>query len=427
MVDIQKMREMLNRNRAEVEARIERDIEQNRKGDFELTAPAGATVEICQLDHDFTLGGNLFMLDQLETAEKNEKYKRHFANCFNTATIGFYWDTLEPEEGKPRYAADSPFIYRRPPIDPCVEFCERNGITPKAHCLNYDHFVPEWVKGRSVPKVKEALIKRFQSLSERYADRIPCWEVFNELLIQNGSTPFYDADDIMSWSFEQAVRYFPHNTLMMNESNYPIFANKHLRQNVANCRNPYFMLCEKALAEGCRVDAIGMQFHFFVGEEVAVDGAKMFYDLKHHLAVLDQMAKLGKPLQITEITFSAYEDTAEAYAFQAEVLRTFYRLWFSHPAMEGAIYWNLPDGYAFNAEPGDFSGGENKYRGGLLDFNLDPKPAYTALYDLFHKEYHTEATLTADENGKVQFRGFYGKYRVKINGEERIVTFKRGK
>ena len=424
---IQKMRDALNRNREEIEERIEQEIERNRKGNFTLKVPAGAKVEICQLSHDFTLGANLFMLDQMETAEKNEKYKAYFKKCFNTATIGFYWDTLEPEEGKPRYAADSPFIYRRPPIDSCVEFCEENGITPKAHCLNYDHFSPEWVRERSVPEIKEALIKRFESLAERYGKRIPCWEVFNELLIQNGTTPFYNEEDLMRWSFAQAERYFPENTLMVNESNYAVFSCKHVRQNVANCRNPYFMLCEKALAEGCRVDAVGMQFHFFIPKEFAEAGAKMMFDLKHHYAVLDQMAKLGKPLQITEVTFSAYEDTPEAYAFQAEVLRLFYRLWFSHPAMEGAIYWNLPDGYAFNAEPGDFSGGENMYRGGLLDFDLEPKPAYNALYDLFHKEYHTELTQTADENGEVSFRGFYGTYRVKCGEREEIVEFKRGK
>ncbi|MBQ6824189.1 MAG: endo-1,4-beta-xylanase [Clostridia bacterium] len=422
---IQEMREQFLRNFEEIDARVERDIEQNRKGNFTLCLEGEGEAVIEQLDHDFTLGGNLFMLDQLETPEKNQKYKEHFKKLFNTATVPFYWDTLEPEEGKPRFAKDSPFIYRRPPIDPCVEFCEENGITPKAHCLNYDHFVPEWVKGRPVPEIKRALIKRFEALSERYAHRIPCWEVFNELLIQNGSTPFYDADDFMSWSFRQAERLFPANTLMVNESNYLIFANKFLRQNVANARNPYFMLCQEAMRQGCRVDAVGLQFHFFVPEEHAVEGAKMLYDLKHHMAVLDQMAKLGKPLQITEITFSAYEDSEEAYAFQAEVARMFYRMWFSHPAMEGAIYWNLPDGYAFNAEPGDFSGGENKYRGGLLDFDLEPKPIYNTIYDLFHKDYCTNTTVRL-EGGKASFRGFYGKYRITCGGKTYFAEFKRG-
>jgi hypothetical protein len=44
------------------------------------------------------------MLDELETEEKNEKYKKYFAELFNMATLPFYWDTLEPEKGKPRYA-----------------------------------------------------------------------------------------------------------------------------------------------------------------------------------------------------------------------------------------------------------------------------------------------------------------------------------
>ncbi|MBQ8894682.1 MAG: endo-1,4-beta-xylanase [Clostridia bacterium] len=421
---IQEMREQFLRNYEEIEARIERDIEQYRKGDFTLSLEGEGEVMIEQIGHDFTLGGNLFMLDQLETAEKNEKYKEYFKKCFNTATIGFYWDTLEPEEGKPRFEKDSAYIYRRPPIDPCVEFCEENGITPKAHCLNYDHFSPEWVKGCSVPEIKKALIKRFEALAERYAHRIPCWEVFNELLCRNGSTAFYNEEDLMKWSYTQAERLFPGNNLMMNESNRCIFSTRY-KYHPANPRNPYYMLCQEAIREGCRVDAIGLQFHFFYPEEMAVKGAELDYDLKHHFAVLDQMAKLGKPLQITEVTFSAYEDTQEAYDFQAEVARTFYRMWFSHPAMEGAIYWNLPDGYAFNAEPGDFTNGENKYRGGLLDFNLDPKPVYNAIYDLFHKEYCTNTTAEL-KDGVATFRGFYGKYRITCGGKTYLAEFKRG-
>lgn len=420
------MKALLYRNREEVEARIERDIEQYRKCNFTLYVEgAEGELKIEQLDHDFTLGGNLFMLDQLETAEKNEKYKEHFAQCFNTATVGFYWDALEPEKGKPRFEKDSPFVYRRPPIDPCLEFCEEHGIAPKAHCLNYDRFSPAWLKGASVPEVKKALLKRFEELAERYAHRIPCWEVFNELLCCNGVTPFYDAEDTMKWSYAQAERLFPGNMLMMNEANPYIFCNKHHRKMVANCRNPYYMLCKQAIEEGCRVDAIGMQFHFFNPADTAVAQAKVEFDLKHHFAVLDQMAKLGKPLQITEVTFPAYDAGAEDYEMQAEVLRMFYRMWFSHPAMEGVIYWNLPDGYAWNAEPGDYTNGENQYRGGLLDFDMKPKPAYQALYDIFHKEYCTRTTAIL-QDGKATFRGFYGKYRITFGDKTAIVDFKRG-
>ena len=425
MERVDRFREFLYRDREEIEARIERDIEQYRKNDFTLNVPAGTQVEVFQLDHEFQHGSNMLQLDQFETEEKNRRYRERFKEGFNLATIPFYWDALEPEQGKPRFAADSPFIYRRPPIDPCLEYCEQNGITPKAHCLNYDRFSPAWVKGRPVSEVKKLLIKRFEELSARYADRIPCWEVFNELLCKNGTTPFYDAVDMPLWSFKQAERLFPANELMTNEYTVNIFCDKKGTQHGASRRNPYYMLCEGLIGEGARVDAIGMQFHFFTDAENAVKYAKGLFDLKHHFEVLDRFAKLGKPLQITEVTFPAYGGTQEEFEFQAELVRMFYRAWFSHPAMEGAIYWNLADGYAWGAEPGDFTAGENRYYGGLLDFDLNPKPAYAAMYDLFHKEYHTEATLTADENGKVRFRGFYGTYRIKIGDEEKIITFKR--
>ncbi|MBQ6824188.1 MAG: endo-1,4-beta-xylanase [Clostridia bacterium] len=414
---------LLHRDREEIEARIEQGIRDNRTADFTLWVENADSVVIEQLDHDFTIGANLFMLDQLETPEKNEIYKEQFAKLFNTATVAFYWDALEPEKGNPRYTADSSFYYRRPPIDPCLEFCEAHGITPKAHCLNYDRFNPDWLKGAPVAEVKAALVKRFKELSERYAHRIPCWEVLNEMLCENGTSPFYQDDETVEWSFRLAEQFFPANTLMFNEYTKFIFAD-HKRQ-MTNNRNPYYMLVERSIKNGARVDAIGMQFHFFRKPQDAVQFAESLFDLKHHYAVLDRMAKLGKPLQITEVTFPAFDETPEDYEMQAEVLRMFYRVWFSHPAMEGAIYWNLTDGYAWNAEPGDFTNGENMYRGGLLDFGMKPKPAYHALYDLFHKEYCTNTTAEVVD-GKATFRGFYGKYCITCGEKTAVVEFKRG-
>ena len=55
-----------------------------------------------QKSHEFRFGANLFMLDELETEEKNEKYKKHFADVFNMATLPFYWDATEPEKEKTR-------------------------------------------------------------------------------------------------------------------------------------------------------------------------------------------------------------------------------------------------------------------------------------------------------------------------------------
>ena len=93
-----------------------------------------------------------------------------------------------------------------------------------------------------------------------------------------------------------------------------------------------------------------------------------------------------------------------------------YRIWFSHPAVEAAIYWNLPDGYAAFAPMGDMTSGENRYRGGLLDFNLNPKPAYDVLKNLFQNEWTTDTVCETNADGEAKFQGFYGEYEVTVGG-----------
>ena len=178
--------------REETERRVAEGIEKNRKGDAVLkivdgngSPVQGARVKATLKKHAFLFGGNLYGLDQLETPEKNALYREKFKQVFNMATLPIYWNTLEPEQGKPRFAKDSPFIYRRPPVDLCLEYCEENGIRPKAHCLNYfyyDHY-PAWCpRDTDTTEIRQLCEKRFAELAARYKERIPDWEVINETL-----------------------------------------------------------------------------------------------------------------------------------------------------------------------------------------------------------------------------------------------------
>ena len=118
-------------NQAFMDEQVAHGIEANRKGnasvqfvDAKGNPVTDVHVELRQQTHDFRFGANIFMLDELETEEKNDQYKQAFANLFNQATLPFFWSDLEPIEGQPRYAKDSPKLYRRPSTDLCVEFCE---------------------------------------------------------------------------------------------------------------------------------------------------------------------------------------------------------------------------------------------------------------------------------------------------------------
>ena len=408
----------------EIDARVEAGIELNRKGPmlFTFKDKDGKILEnvhlkVTQKTHDFKYGADLFMLDEIvDSKEKNEAYKEHFAAAFNLATVPFYWQDLEPEPGKPRYAPNSPRIYRRPPPDLCIDWCEKNGIEPKCHILNYANVTPEWAKG-DIFKEKSLLEKRMRELAERYARRIRMWEVTNETFWGTNfrGSNFYQQDDFIEWSFKTAEKYFPANELIINEW-AGVWAGGYQRD-----RSRYYMQIERALLKGARIDGIGMQFHMFHqgSAEDIVRRTRDFYDPMRLFDVMDTYAKLGKPLQITEITIPAYSEDPGDEETQAEILRTLYRIWFSHRAMKAIIYWNLPDGYAAFAEPGDFSGGENLYYGGLCRFDMTPKPAYRVVQDLFGKEWRTN--FERDVGGQFSFRGFHGTYELEATANGRTV------
>lgn len=408
----------------ETNARVEAGIELNRKGPmlFTFKDKDGKILEnvhlkVTQKTHDFKYGADLFMLDEIvDSKEKNEAYKEHFAAAFNLATVPFYWEDLEPEPGKPRYAADSPRIYRRPPTDLCIDWCERNVIEPKCHILNYANFTPQWAKG-DIFKEKSLLEKRMRELAERYARRIRMWEVTNETFWGTNfrGSNFYQQDDFIEWSFKTAEKYFPANELIINEY-AGVWSSGYHRD-----RSRYYMQIERALLKGARIDGVGLQFHMFHkgGAEDVIKKTRDYYDPMRLFDVMDTYAKLGRPLQITEITIPAYSEDPGDEETQAEILRTLYRIWFSHRAMKAIIYWNLPDGYAAFAKPGDFSCGENMYYGGLCRFDMTPKPAYQVVRDLFGKQWRTN--FERDVGGQFSFRGFHGTYELEATANGRTV------
>ena len=407
-------------------------IERYRKGDGKITVTdkngnpiSNAKIKLTQTKHEFRFGANLFMLDELESEEKNEKYKKCFSDLFNMATLPFYWNALEPEKGKPRYESNSPKIYRRPAPDLCMEFCEKHGIEPREHALAYENFFPEWLYDASIDEIKEALEHRCAEIAERYAHKIPTIEVTNEMEWQKGKTAFYDDAKFVEWCFKTAEKYFPNNKLCINEWTGLCWEDK--------CRttDKYYAYIEANMLKGARIDAVGMQYHLFHTREEEYKSTRVTLDPKALYRHMDLYMGLGKPLQITEVTVPSYSWEKEDEEIQAEIIEKLYTIWFSHPAVEQIIYWNLVDGYAhvwdpdpekIKASQGNMSLGENYYHGGLLRFDMSMKPAYYKIKELLQERWHTEAELITDDNGNADFRGFYGDYSAVISYDDKALN-----
>ena len=420
-------------------ARVKCGIELYRKGTARIRVVdengepvKGALIEAKQTEHDFKFGSNLFHLDELETTEKNEIYKEKFAGLFNQATLPFYWNTLEPDQGKPRYPKDSPKVYRRPAPDLAIEYCREKGIEPKLHCLNYDQYTPDWARNCStVKEYKEHLSERFRQIGERYAKLIPMIEVTNETFLTSNDgqigTPFFWDDDFLEWSYLEAKKYFPANKLVINEA----FAEWD-SPNAHTNRNPYYMQIEKLLSKNIPLHGIGLQYHSIYPREdeiktlVKRDGR---YSPMYMYAIMDKLSELNLPLQITEITIPAYSCEEDDEALQAELIKNVYSMFFSQKNMEGVIYWNIPDGYHHGATPGDMTSGWNYYHGGLLRFDMSEKPAYKTLKKLIYEDWTTNAQIVTDEDGYATLRGFHGEYELTVHANEKqsVHAFRMGK
>jgi GH35 family endo-1,4-beta-xylanase len=383
----------------QVQNKINAEIEKNRKSNAVLkfeNLPIGSQIKVEQISHDFLFGGNIFLFGDCGSAEKNKKYEDTFGDLFNAATVPFYWKTLEPVKGKPRFETGSSYEYRRPPTDPVVEFCESKGINMNGHAIIYGQ--PQWGPPIWMPDNRKEMEPYFEDhirdLAERYKGRVQRWDVVNEPTDQanRGLMP----DDYTYKSFLWAMKYFPDSVFLnINDSD--------MHWDMTLYRR-YLEIVRNLIDRGIGIDQVGLQMHIFNPEESKkiANGADILTPGKIYER-LDLMSDAGKPLHVSEVTVSAPDDSEAGKQIQAEITKNLYRLWFSYPNVMGITWWNVVDGGAAPGEP-SFSG--------IYDKELKPKPVYFLLDELINKEWKTKTTLKASKDGLVKFRGFKGRYVV---------------
>jgi len=403
----------------EVNNRIEQNIEKYRKGDATITVvdAAGkpvdaAEVELKQTGHEFLFGCNAFVLGQLEPTELEERYEESFASIFNFATVPFYWAGTEPTQGELRSEEPARDIWRRPPPARFLPWAKKYGITLKGHPLLWHAHNPPWLP-KDAEELRELYRKRFREIAARFGGKIGIWDVVNESLVCPKSYPLFTPDrDYVRWAFQEVAPLFPDSTTLM--------INEVTSYNFAPASNQYFEQITSLRAAGAKIRGIGFQWHYFRRETLDKYLASPNCDPGKLLDVYERFGAFDLPLYVTEITIpSAGEGGRE---LQAEVVRDHYRLWFSAPNMAGITWWNLGDGTAVQ--------GENEAEGGLMDGELKPKPAYVALDRLINHEWKTSLAAKTDQQGIVSFRGFYGRYTVKVTAggqaKEFSIDLKKG-
>ncbi len=407
------IRQAIEESKEYYESRVERDIERNRKGNFSIVVEkdskpceAEVTYKLKKIDFDF--GCNIFMLDQYEDSEQQSKYLEQWKKLFNTAVVPFYWEGTEPIQGHLRYSKEvANDVYRRPPVDRVVEYCKENGIAMKGHPLFWQEFIARWLP-EEWEELYPLIEKRFKEIADRYADAIPVFDCVNEpSRLFDQQFEYKNSDwkcvfppqDYIEQIFDMGKKYFPNNELILNEATGAAFG------EYRGIYGGYYLLLEKLLNKGLKIDRIGLQCHICDSEYY-----KNVFDAERLYSLLDGYGSLGKPIVLSEIGLSCEDEEIQAMA--AERL---YKICFSHEAMSGIFWWNLDDnGILCDKERN--AQGENLPDGGLCR-NGKPKATYKVLDRLINQEWTTKGDTTL-VNSECGFRGFYGTYEITISSSE---------
>ncbi len=418
----------------DIQKEIDARIEKYRKSDAELTlkdVKPGSIVKIQQVSSEFLFGAHIFNFDQLGSDELNAKYKNVYGTLFNQATIAFYWKTLEPVQGKPRfeqkYEDTGEFWnkvaepkkqphWRRPAPDPVVEFCQSKGLQTTGHPLiwgNRQWHHPDWLsKDESqIGETEKLFEKRIREIAARYGDRVSRWDVVNESSVDFNVKDTKSAYGLMPKdyafkAYKVAGEAFPATT-EFNINDYSV--DDRYAAQIADLR-----------ARGARIDNVGIQMHLFdPNQTLGIAEGKAIQTPEVQKARLSAADKAGLPLILSEITITAPNDDARGRAIQAIVARNLYRYWFSWPTMRSIVWWNIVDDCGAPGEP---------TTSGLFTRQMEPKPSYYALERLILHEWRTniETEATSSEP-TIKFRGFKGGYRVSYtgnDGEAREISFK---
>lgn len=389
--------------------RIERGIEENRKGDFKISFDRPVENLKAELvRHEFVFGAPTMALAATQgkdggmDMERVGKMKKLvWGDLFNGATVSTLWKFYEPEPGKYRFEKDAPFMRFRPAPAFVLDELKDLDLTYRAHCLawfNRQWHFPDWVENTGNASAA-AGDRYFRKLCERFGEEIPHWNVANEFCtFYDARTRKYMHKDPVYRAFAEARKRLPESAALAYNELTDAWEDGYRNREYS----PLYMLVQNLLLRGCKVDEIGLQLHVF-SERLWADILQgRAFGPEFMFAVLDLYSELGLPIQITEITIPGLPDGPGGEENQAYVAENFYRLWFSHPNVRSITWWHTVDGTSRT---------EGKWKSGILAFDFKKKKSYEVLRRLIKEEWTTKAAAQSPAQS-LAFRGFYGKYKI---------------
>ncbi len=392
--------------------KAEADIPRHRQGTLALSLRdesgrpiAGAAISHTQRARDFLFSGGMLNDGYAFVPEIADRMQEMGVNA---AAVAMSFGGLEPAPGvfdwsyTDQYSGLAQMLERGLSVNAAVALW---------HFPLYDWECPAYWRELTWEQYKALVLNHFQVVGARYGSRMNPW-MFNEPTTANCLNLTWEQRlELVQVMMDglHAADPAPENLLTALAMPYgwsqePVPDEGNLPDGL-----PFPVYLDQLVARGLPPDNIGLEMHFF-GVTVPAGGgyAMPGMTLAGLARLLDRYDAYGVPLWIepfqvpsTQVSGSAWWHQPWDEATQAEFAVAFYTLAFGRKNVHDICWSDATDRAPFVTGAG------------LLDADLQPKPAYHALRALL-ASWTTRGSGVTDENGELAIRGYGGEYDLEI-------------
>ena len=274
-------------------------------------------------------------------------YARIAAEEFNFVTPenALKWGYINPLPGHYRWAA----------ADNLVNFARIKGLEVHGHTLVWYSQLPNWIKFSALEEREIHMREFIDRLLTRYADRIPIWDVVNEVFEDDGSyrnSVWYEAmgPAYVEIAFRQARESAPNARLLYNDYDIAIDGPK---------STAMFNMLQALKDRNTPLTGVGFQMHVFAD----------FDKFDEVEANFQKAANMDLDVYVTELDVSMNPGNTEQQ--QAEVYRRVLDICLRQPRCKGLQSWGFTDMYSWRRDKTPL----------IFNDGYQAKPAYTALQE----------------------------------------------
>ncbi|MBN2000430.1 endo-1,4-beta-xylanase [candidate division KSB1 bacterium] len=369
-------------------------IAELRMGEILIKTEPGADVEVQQVRHEFLFGTAIAnsLVENLPNSmsEKDRQmYLKILKENFNYAVHenALKWYDCEKQKNVVDYTV----------ADRIWEICHDLDIPMRGHCIFWakDKYVMDWLKKLNTDELRGKVISRAMDVTSHFKGRISEFDLNNEMINGDFFRRRLGYGIINEMAFA-AKAGNPDITLYVND--YGVLVERNYNAD------SYITQIENLLANGVPIGGIGCQAHTITSDEANSTGQAATTP-ERFLGTLDKLARFNLPIKITECLF-----TADKEHDIAEQLEIYFPICFAHPNVEAIVMW------------GFWAGDHWQPHTAMWKKDWSATPQALAYRDLVFKQWWTQLSGKADQNGEYKADAFYGDYIISSNGKTQQVS-----